>query len=482
MNDKYKNLIKNSGIFMVASFGSKLFSFILVPFYTHVLSTGEYGTVDTLVATVSLFSPLASLGIGDVIVMFLSKKEYETKKIFANATALIIIGNILVSLIYPLFFLSDIFRQYILYFVGLVMTSSVYGVLQMYARGTNKVASCAISGVVYTLTLALSNIYLLLYINMGISGYLMSTILAYLVPSIYLFSVVKDKCFKLSLLDSKLMMNVLKLSIPLIPNAILWSLMNLADKYAILWNIGTSGNGIYAVANKIPSIIGVVYGIFQQAWQLTTFELDSKNERSKVYSKIFELLTCVLFVIAIMLILLNRFYIIYFCDESYITAWTITPILMYSAVLNCISGLLGSNYLIMHDTKSALKVTTVGALINTVLNFVFVPLLGLQGAAMATCIGFLYMVIKKYYDTDDFTHLDIKLNRFLLANIIMFVMCCVTVINNVKLFYIFNSIFFIGMIIIYRGQFFDVINLILNYFNREKMVDCIIKLNFFKTK
>lgn len=107
----------------------------------------------------------------------------------------------MVSLVYPLFFLSEIFRQYLIYFIVLVAASSVYGVLQMYARGTNKVASCAISGVVYTVTLALSNIWLLLLVKMGIPGYLMSTVLAYLVPSIYLFIVVKDKSFNLALLD-----------------------------------------------------------------------------------------------------------------------------------------------------------------------------------------------------------------------------------------------------------------------------------------
>ena len=235
MNSKYQKLVKNSGIFMIANFGSKFFSFILVPFYTHILSTGEYGTVDALVATVSLFSPIATLGIGDVIIMFLSKKEYEAKKIFANATALIIMGNAMIALIYPLLFLSDIFRHYVFYFVILVIISSIYGVLQMYARGTNKVVACAVSGVVYTVTLALSNILLLLWLKKGIPGYLISTVLAYLVPSIYLFAIVKDKCFKIALLDKKLMQNILKLSIPLIPTAVLWTLMNLADKYAILW-------------------------------------------------------------------------------------------------------------------------------------------------------------------------------------------------------------------------------------------------------
>ena len=151
------------------------------------------------------------------------------------------------------------------------------------------------------------------------------------------------------------------------PTAILWVLMNLSDKYAILWFVGTSGNGIYAVAHKIPTIISVVYGIFQQAWQLTTFELENKEERSRTYTNVFELLTGIIFILGAVLIILNRVYITYGCNENYLEAWKISPILMYSSILNCVSGLLGSNYLIMHDTKSALKVTAVGAFINTIL-------------------------------------------------------------------------------------------------------------------
>ena len=70
---------------MIANFESKIFLFILVPFYTHV---------DILIATVSLFSPIATLGIGIVIIMFLAKKEYEEKKIFINTTALSVLSNV----------------------------------------------------------------------------------------------------------------------------------------------------------------------------------------------------------------------------------------------------------------------------------------------------------------------------------------------------------------------------------------------------
>lgn len=467
MDSKYQNLAKNSMIFMIANFGSKFFSFILVPFYTHVLSTGEYGTVDTLIATVSLLSPIATLGIGDVIIMFLSRKEYEPKKIFTNATVLILIGNILVSFIYPFLFLSTIFKNYVVYFAILVITSSIYGVLQMYVRGIGKVAACAASGVVYTVTLALANILLLLYLRKGIPGYLVSTMLAYFVPSVYLFIIAKDKCFKVFLIDKGLIRKVLMLSIPLMPTAILWTLMNLADKYAILWFVGPSGNGIYAVSHKIPTIISVIYSIFQQAWQLTTFELDMRKERSAAYTNIFELLSCVIFISGAFLIVLNRLYITYFCSSEYYEAWKISPILMYSSILNCISGLLGSNYLIMHDTKAALKVTAIGAFINTALNLVLVPICGLYGAAVATVIGYLYMVVKKYLDTANFTPLNINIKRFVFVNIFFIIMFFSAKLESIILFYCLTSVFVIFFVLIYKDQFNKIMTLVKSRFKRK---------------
>lgn len=469
LNLRYKNLAKNSMIFLIANFGSKFLSFILVPFYTHVLNTGEYGTVDTLVSTVSLFSPIATLGIGDVIIMFLSKKEYDAKKIFTNATLLILIGNFLVSFIYPLFFIFNIFREFILYFILLVIISSIYGVLQMYIRGIGKVAACAASGVIYTFTLAVSNIILLLYFKQGISGYLISAVLAYLLPSLYLLVIATDKCFKYSFIDINLIKQILKLSIPLMPTAILWVLMNLSDKYAILWFVGASGNGIYAVAHKIPTIISVVYGIFQQAWQLTTFKLETKEERSRTYTNVFELLTGILFILGGGLILLNRVYITYGCNENYLEAWKISPILMYSSILNCVSGLLGSNYLIMHDTKSALKVTAVGAIINTILNFILVPIYGLYGAALATIVGYLYMIVKKYFDTSNFTPLRIKINRFIFTNIIFICMFFSAFLKSQLLFYSVNSLLVILIVILYNEQLKKMVYTIKNMLFKKKV-------------
>ena len=49
--NKYNKLLKNSGIFFIANFGSKVLTFLLVRFYTEVLTTSEYGTIDLLNTT-----------------------------------------------------------------------------------------------------------------------------------------------------------------------------------------------------------------------------------------------------------------------------------------------------------------------------------------------------------------------------------------------------------------------------------------------
>ncbi len=465
MKNVYNKLMKNSFVFMVASFGSKLISFILVPFYTHVLSSEQYGTVDVLVATVSLFSPIACLGIGDVVVMFLSKKEYEHKKIFTNAMVLLLAGNVLVSFVYPFLFLNEIFKDYFIYFVMLVVISSLYGIMQMFARGTSRVTACAVSGVLYTLVLGVSNILLLLYFKLGIIGYLLSMVMAYAIPCTYLLIVVKEKSLKVKLIDKKLIINVLKLGIPLMPTAVLWTLMNLADKYAISSFLGVASNGLYAVAHKIPTIISVIYSFFQQAWQLTTFELDSRDERGKTYTEVFEMLTCVVFCTTPFLAIISRLYITHLCDASYLDAWKVSPILMYCSVLNCISGFLGSNYLLMKNTKAALKTTFIGAVINVVLNFVLVPLWGLNGAAIATCSGYFYMVLKKHKDTKEFTPLRLNKYRFGITGVLSIMILLTILIDNTMMYYGINFAILVCMLVNYRKVIHKVIAVIVKRLN-----------------
>ena len=82
MDHKVKYLIKNIGLLAFSNFSSKVLVFLLVPLYTNVLTTLEYGIYDLAISTVSLLAPVLTINISDAVMRFLinEKKEKEAQK------------------------------------------------------------------------------------------------------------------------------------------------------------------------------------------------------------------------------------------------------------------------------------------------------------------------------------------------------------------------------------------------------------------
>ena len=68
--NRTKRLLKETAWFAFGNFGSKLLSLILIPFYTNILTTSEYGTVDIITTTINLAIPIGVLHIHGLIAVF----------------------------------------------------------------------------------------------------------------------------------------------------------------------------------------------------------------------------------------------------------------------------------------------------------------------------------------------------------------------------------------------------------------------------
>ena len=78
MNSRYKYLIKNTTILTISSFSSKLLSFFLVPLYTGILTTAEYGILNIITTTVFLVIPIVTLNIVQSVMRY--SMEQTTQK------------------------------------------------------------------------------------------------------------------------------------------------------------------------------------------------------------------------------------------------------------------------------------------------------------------------------------------------------------------------------------------------------------------
>ena len=78
---KSEYLLKNMGILTLSNFASKILVFLLVPIYTSILSTEEYGSYDLAVSTATLLFPILTLNIVDAVMRFSMDKDYSKEKI-----------------------------------------------------------------------------------------------------------------------------------------------------------------------------------------------------------------------------------------------------------------------------------------------------------------------------------------------------------------------------------------------------------------
>ena len=230
---KYSKLIKNTSIFFIANFGSKLLAFLLVRFYTEFLSKQEYGIIDLLVTTSSLAFPIVTLCVTEAVLRFSIDDNDNRGKILTNGLLVALIGNLVFVFSAPLFAQIDTFTDNVLWIYLLTLSNSFYSILAHFSRGIGKSKLFAMSGVIHTILQLGLNILFLFAFSYGIRGYLIASVLANVLTALYVFIFGRLHIYIVKELDRKYLKTMLIYAMPLIPNAVFWWMMQSSNRYII---------------------------------------------------------------------------------------------------------------------------------------------------------------------------------------------------------------------------------------------------------
>lgn len=399
-SDRYSKLLKNSLVFFVGNLGSKIISFVIVPFYTYVLTTEEYGSADLITTTVNMLAPFVMVGMNEAVLRFSVTRENGVEGIATNSLVVVAAGSIVSWLLLPLFASVSIIGDNVVLFLLLLTLTCFNNVFLQLLRGIGKSKSFAFNGVLITFSMAAANVVALAVFHFGVKGYLASMVLAQTVGAIHI--VVSCRLWRLvsfKALDRRLTKRMLVYCIPLIPNSLMWWIMSASDRYVILFFLGAGANGIYNVAQKIPSIVNIVYNIFMQAWQISAIEERNSDDNAKFQSTVFRYIFVVL-VLASSLIAASS-YPVYtlLMSSSYEGSWQPVALLSLANLFSCIAAFFGTTYVVTKQSKKAFSTTLIGAVVNIALTLVLVPLLGIMGAAVATAASYTLIAVVRYRDT-----------------------------------------------------------------------------------
>lgn len=395
--EKYKYLIKNMGLLTLSNFTTKLLAFFLVPLYTSILTTTEYGEYDFISSTVGILVPILTINIYEAVLRYSMDKESNPRDVFSVGCRFCFIGNLIVILFLVLnhfIMLSDMIDTFAAYFFLIFFTTSISGIVSSMARGMDKIRDISIASVIgSTVTIAL-NLLLLCVIKLGIDGYFLANIIGILSQIIFLFISMKGwRYISLTHVEQKTSNEMIRYSLPTIANSIAWWVNGLADRYIIIFFCGIATNGVYSVASKIPSILNIFQNIFSQAFMLSAVKEFDTDDKDGFFGKIFSIYNFALIFICSLIICSDKVLAGYLYANDFYDAWRFVPFLTISIIFGSLSGYAGSIFAALKHSEYFAKCSGAGAVANICMNFIMVPIFGALGAAIATAISYWIVYI-----------------------------------------------------------------------------------------
>ena len=443
--EKENRLLKNTVIYMVGNFGSKILTFLIVPLYTHYLSTSEFGTYETIVSILGLISPLCILAIHEGILRWLLGSFEKRGEIISTGASIYLILICITEMIIMIFSIITHWK-YSIFFGLLLLGSTLQTVLQFSARGLQSNKVFAFSGIIYTTVMLLLNLVCVIIIRMNIIGMFISSIIASFVSVLYIGVSLKNTVsIQKKLINKTVAKDMLKYSILLVPNDISWWIMSISDRIMLSYMINPSATGIYSIACKFPSIISILHTIFYQAWQEQAVLEYKSEDRDQFYTKVFNTYMKLALCVVLVLIPLSKWVIITFINASYQSGYIYLGLLYLGAIFSSFSGFYGTGYISAKDTKNAMKTTFIGAVVNVVINIILIPIIGIWAACLSTFIGYCIVWIIRVKQTRKYFLIKVNWSVFMILfslNVIFSLGICF---NNLVFLY-FMIIFSFGIL------------------------------------
>lgn len=401
-----KNLIVNTVLIAVGNMGAKVVSFLLLPLYTSLLTTEQYGDYDYVITIAAFLLPVVTLCLYEAMFRYLidAKSVEDKKKIISfSFITILIISLILISVFIFIIIFTEI--KYSVYLLIYTLASVAYTFFTSALRGMGNTKKYALFSSIKNIMQVVLNVLAILVLRMGVEGLLLSTIiseffgvfLCILGGKIWRYITFKNIHFS----EYK---SMVKYSIPLIPNNLSATIINLSDRIMITNMIGSDSNGIYAISYKFPNIFETVYHYFYTAWSESSARM-LKNEKESdeiVYNSLRRTINNFIFGLIIIAVAGMAILFRIFVKGDYIAGFTCVPILMFSIYFNCLAKYYTGLFTAYKKTFIILISTLIAAIVNVTLNIFFLKQLGIIWAATTTLIAnFLmclirFMAIQKY--------------------------------------------------------------------------------------
>jgi O-antigen/teichoic acid export membrane protein len=392
-----RTIIKNIKWLTISKIIVYLLSIVTITLIPRYLGVEGYGQLNFIISFVAFFSVIGELGLNRIIVRDISKNPNKADEYFNNLFLFVIISSILFVIIVSIFTIllhtPAISKLIIIYSVGvgfILLTNFNFSFFNAFQEGKYLAISDPIQKIIYTIA-----VILVIFLNYKLFGIILAGVISSACFFLLSFIFIKKKIeIKKININKNYIKEKLITAYPFILTTISIAIYFSIDKIFITYINGAHATGLYSISYTFISFLSGILVILNTAF----FPVISNYSINKPKLKLIidkYLLFLYLFCIPVTIggIYLAPKVISLVFGSQFIGGTFAFQLIMFFFLLNSI-GLVNYYLLITNNLeKYSLKILMISAVTNIILNFIFIPWLGIIGAAITTIISEIVLFI-----------------------------------------------------------------------------------------
>lgn len=395
MRTTLKRFAKLTAGYSLVTLIGPLFTIVLTPIYTRVMSPADYGIVEVSITLSSFMSTFAIMSIDQALNSFFFDGDHayrsnlvSTALVFAAlcsmgfAAALFAAAVPLAQLLF-----HDTSRVLIIYLICLnTLSVPIYNITTTALRLHMGVKRVNILGLTFLLTTVISNLVLVVVLQYKATGVIAANVLANVLGAslgiILTMQVLRGR------FESGLLKQLLKTGTGLLFGSVSFLLLAGSDRLLLTQYVTQNDQGLYAIANKLASMIYVILSAAWSAWWPLALEIANKPDSKLQYSRMFEFIVAGSTGLSLLIGLFSPEILRLFTRDVYVPAAPYALALMiYTGPISFISSSFTIGFYVKKRTLIVSIVAITTAALNVLLNLILDPIWGVWGAVWATVLA-----------------------------------------------------------------------------------------------
>lgn len=409
---------KNTFYYSVGVLVPKLIAFFFIPVFSYFLSKEDLGRYDLAISGISLFLPLVSLQLGDACFRWAIGADDTVRRDNIKTALLssLLFYALTFSIAYSIYRIMPAYLP--IHYLFIVYTSSLILLMQYIARSLEKIAVYALSGIINSVSILALSLLLFWYHPQNLITVIYAYLIGNVLTLIYQFIALNiGGILRQSLYQSGVMKAMIKFSLPLIPSAISWWLVSIANRYIIALKMGVADNGFFAVATRIPSILLILNSVFLLILQELVFRSKDTHKDKSDYNKLWQYYFTIQMGFALVLVATSKLSTLLLFSDNYKESYLLSPLVITGILFTNFSSFWGTFFLASRNTINILVSTFWGGIASIITTFLLIPYIGLYAPAIGNIAGFMLIFMIRIFTLKKEITLSIDLKSTLILTL-----------------------------------------------------------------